>query len=66
MATIEELQSRLDSARLEYRKVYSMLAMMEKGTKLEDLVKLRKEQLDPIKREIARLEDEVSLLMGPK
>ena len=62
MTTKSEIENRLAVLRLEYRKVYSMLSMMEKGTKLEDLVKLRKEQLDPIRWEIKRLEDELSLL----
>jgi hypothetical protein len=62
MTTKNEIEKRLDELRLEYRKVYSMLSMMEKGTKLEDLVKLRKEQLDPIKQEMKRLEEELALL----
>ena len=32
------------------------------GDELEDLVKMRKEQLDPIRDEIKRLEGELSLL----
>jgi len=35
---------------------------MEKGTKIEDLVKMRKEQLDPIREEMKRLEGELALL----
>jgi hypothetical protein len=62
MTTKTELEHRLEELRLEYRKVYSMLSMMEKGTSERDLAKMRKEQLDPIKREIARLEGELSLL----
>jgi hypothetical protein len=39
-----------------------MLSMLEKGTKLEDLVRLRKEQLDPIRQEIKKMEGELALL----
>lgn len=35
---------------------------IEKGTKIEDLVKMRKEQLDPIREEMKRLEVELALL----
>lgn len=35
---------------------------IEKGTKIEDLVKMRKEQLDPIWEEMKRLEGELGLL----
>lgn len=35
---------------------------IEKGTKIEDLVKMRKEQLDPIREEMKRLERELALL----
>jgi len=62
MTTKNELEKRLEELRIEYRKVYSMLSMLEKGTKLEDLVKLRKEQLDPIRGEIKKLEEELALL----
>jgi len=62
MTTKNEIEIRLEALRLEYRKVYSMLSMFEKGTKLEDLVQLRKEQLDPITREIKQLEEELALL----
>jgi hypothetical protein len=34
--------------------------MMEKGTKREDLAKLRAQQLDPIRSEIKKLEAELS------
>ena len=37
-----------------------MLEMMQKGTKAEDLAKMRREQLDPIRREISRLEGELA------
>jgi hypothetical protein len=56
MRTRDEIEKRLEELRLEYKKAYSMLSMMEKGTKLEDLVKLRKEQLDPVQGEIKKLE----------
>jgi hypothetical protein len=62
MTTKDEIEKRLERLRLEYRKVFSMLSMMEKGTKLEDLAKMRKEQLDPIRGEIKRLEGELGLL----
>jgi len=63
MTTKNEIEKRLEELRLQHRRVYSMLSMMEKGTKLEDLVKLRKEQLDPIKQEMRRLEDELGMLV---
>ena len=62
MTTRNEIEKRLEELRSEYRKVYSMLSMLEKGTKLEDLVRLRKEQLDPIRQEITKMEGELSLL----
>jgi hypothetical protein len=62
MTTKDEIEKRLQQLRLEHRKVLSMLSMMEKGTKLEDLVKMRKEQLDPIRDEITKLEGELLLL----
>jgi len=48
--------------RLEHRKILSMQSMMEKGTKIDDLMKLRKEPLDPLRDEITKLEGELSLL----
>jgi hypothetical protein len=62
MRTRDEIEKRLEELRLEYKKAYSMLPMMEKGTKLEDLVKLRKEQLDPVQGEIKKLEGELGML----
>jgi hypothetical protein len=62
MTTRNEIEKRLEELRSEYRKVYSMLSMLEKGTKLEDLVRLRKEQLDPIRQEIKKMEGELALL----
>jgi hypothetical protein len=62
MKTRDEIEKRLEELRLEYKKAYSMLSMMEKGTKLEDLVKLRKEQLDPVQGEIKKLEGELGML----
>lgn len=56
MNTKMGIEQRLTALRKDYSSVYSLLSMMEKGTKLEDLVKLRKEKLDPIKAEINRLE----------
>jgi hypothetical protein len=57
-----DLERRLDELRLEYRKIYSMLSMMEKGTSERNLKKMRAEQLDPINAEINRLEKEMDLL----
>ncbi len=62
MATRNDIDKRIAQLRLEYRKVFSMLSMMEKGTKKEDLVKMQVKQLDPITVEIARLERELGLL----
>ena len=62
MMTKNEIERRLEELRMEYRKVYSMLSMLEKGTKLEDLVRLRMEQLDPIRQEIKKMEGELALL----
>jgi hypothetical protein len=59
MKTKDELEARLAELNRQYSGVYSMLTMMEKGTKLEDLVKIRKEQLDPIEAEIAQIEKEL-------
>ena len=63
MTTKSEIEKRLEELRVEYRKVFSMLSMMEKGTKLEELVKLRKEQLDPINQAMKRLERELAELV---
>ncbi len=62
MTTRSDIEKRIAELRLEYRKVFSMLSMMEKGTKREDLVKMREKQLDPITVEIKRLEGELGLL----
>jgi cell division FtsZ-interacting protein ZapD len=62
MTTRSDIEKRIAELRLEYRKVFSMLSMMEKGTKREDLVKMREKQLDPITNEIKRLEGELGLL----
>ena len=62
MNTKEQLQKRLDDLKREYRGVYSLLSMLEKGTMTEDLVKMRREKLDPIQDEIRKLEGELSLL----
>ena len=62
MTTRSDIELRIAELRLEYRKVFSMLSMMEKGTKREDLVKMREKQLDPISNEIKRLEAELGLL----
>jgi hypothetical protein len=62
MDTKGELQSRLEKLRLEYRGVLSLLLMMEKGTKLEDLRKMEHEKLDPIRNEIQAVEGELKKL----
>jgi uncharacterized protein YoxC len=59
MKTKDELEKRVAELNRQYSGTFSMLSMMEKGTKLEDLVKMRKEQLDPIKAEIAQVEKEL-------
>jgi hypothetical protein len=62
MNTKEQVRNRLDELRREFRGVSSLLEMMEKGTKREDLAKMRSEKLDPIRREIKRLEGELANL----
>ncbi len=56
MNTKEELQTRLDKLRREYRGVRSMIEMMQKGTDVAALRKLREEKLDPIGRQIREVE----------
>jgi len=56
MESKRELEEKLEALRKEYRSVHSLLSMMEKGTRIDDLVKMRREQLDPIRREIDRVE----------
>lgn len=53
----EEIQLDLENARREYRKVTSILAMMEKGTPRKDLERMRMEQLDPKSEKINHLEE---------
>jgi hypothetical protein len=60
MTTKDDIQRRLNDLRRELRGVSSLLEMMEKGTKREDLAKLRSEKLDPIRRDIKRLEEELA------
>jgi|WetSurMetagenome_2_1015567.scaffolds.fasta_scaffold13112_2 hypothetical protein len=62
MNTREQLQNRLDELKRDYRAARSMLEMMAKGTKPEDLMKMKREDLDPIEREIKQLEEDLSLL----
>jgi hypothetical protein len=62
MDTKEELQTRLEKLRLDYRAMLSLLLMMEKGTKLEDLRKMEHEKLDPIRKEIQAVEGELKKL----
>ena len=56
MESKRELEEKLEALRKEYRSVHSLLSMMEKGTRIDDLVKMRREQLDPIKREMEQIE----------
>jgi hypothetical protein len=60
--TKNEIEAKLEGVRLRYQRVNSILSMMEKGTKESDLARMRKEKLDPIKKEIAHLEGELALL----
>ncbi len=60
MTLRSEIERRLEELQVEYRKVYSLLSMMEKGTGHADLVKLREEKLDPIGEEIRELKEELS------
>jgi hypothetical protein len=62
MNTKEQLQGRLEDLKRDYKAARSMLEMMSKGTKQEDLAKMRREELDPIQREIKKLEEDLSLL----
>ena len=57
MKTKDEIQLDLENVRREYRRVASILAMMEKGTPRGDLERMRKEQLDPIILVIKRQEE---------
>jgi hypothetical protein len=57
MKTKDEIQLDLENVRREYRRVASILAMMEKGTPRGDLERMRKEQLDPIIIVIKRQEE---------
>ena len=59
MKTKDELEQELAAVRAEYRKVASILDMMQKGTKMEDLARMKREQLEPLKAEIRRLEQEL-------
>ena len=55
----EEIRLGLENVHVEYRKVASILAMMEKGTPRKDLERMRREQLQPLELEIRRLEEEL-------
>ncbi len=59
MATREELEAQLTELRRKLKAERSILEMMQKGTKLEDLKRMRKEQLEPIERDIRRAEEEI-------
>jgi len=62
MTAKREIEQRLEELRVEHRKVYSMLSMMEKGTKTDDLAGMRAQQLDPIETEIKKLKEQLSSL----
>jgi hypothetical protein len=62
MDTQEALQTRLEKLRLDYRAMLSLLLMMEKGTELEDLRKMEREKLDPIRKDIQAVEAELTKL----
>ncbi len=55
MKTRSELEAELSHLEAEYRRVESILSMMEKGTRREDLARLKREQLEPLKAEIQSL-----------
>jgi hypothetical protein len=55
-AVPSEDADRLEELRAEHRAQRSILEMMEKGTTVADLKKLRKETLEPLEREIKQLE----------
>ncbi len=60
MNTKEQIQGQLEDLRRELKGITSMLEMMQKGTKAEDLAKMKREKLDPIRREISKLEGELA------
>jgi hypothetical protein len=60
MESREELEERLGRLKTDYRARSSILEMMQKGTRAEDLAKMRREQLDPIEQEIKRVGDELA------
>jgi hypothetical protein len=63
MTARENLEHQLEELKLQYRKRYSLISMMEKGTTERDLAKLKAEQLDPIKRKIRDLESELGKIL---
>jgi len=62
MQTKKELEERLESLKRDHRGRRSILEMMQKGTTPDDLARIRREQLDPIEREIQRLKEELASL----
>ena len=62
MQTKQELEERLESLKRDHRGRRSILEMMQKGTTPDDLARIRREQLDPIEREIQRLKEELASL----
>lgn len=62
MKTKEGIQLDLENVRREYRRVASILDMMVKGTKGEELAKMKREQLDPISEKIKNMEEEMARL----
>ncbi len=59
MDSNEALEKKLSQLRREYRGVRSMLEMMQKGTEVAILRKMREEKLAPIEREIQTLEEQL-------
>lgn len=62
MNTKEQIQRQLEDLRRELKGITSMLEMMQKGTKAEDLAKMRREKLEPIREAISRLEGKMEKL----
>jgi hypothetical protein len=62
MTAKENLEHQMEELKLQYRKTFSLLSMMEKGTSERDLAKLKAEQLDPIKAKIEDLQQNLARL----
>jgi hypothetical protein len=63
METREDLEKRLERLQSDYRARRSILEMMQKGTTPGDLAKIRREQLDPIEREMQRVKEELKKVL---